>query len=120
MPGRWAGDPHVDLARNCVTHHLHNLQRRRAAHDAVIDKDDALADDGGTVCIVLQLHAQMAALVARLDDGAANIVGTDDPTFSWDPRLRGIAARRGDAPVGHVHHTRTIDRTFAGTIANHF
>src|SRR3546814_14122212 len=29
MPGRWAGDPHVDLARTCVTHHLHDLQRDR-------------------------------------------------------------------------------------------
>src|SRR3546814_10325379 len=81
MPGRWAGDPHVDLARTCVTHHLHDLQRCRAAHDAVIDKDNALAVDEGTVCIVLQLHAQMADLVARLDEGAANIVGTDDPQF---------------------------------------
>src|SRR3546814_13719927 len=60
MPGRWAGDPHVDLARTCVTHHLHPLQRRRAAHDAVIDKYDALAVAEGTVCIVLQLNPRSA------------------------------------------------------------
>src|SRR3546814_9355793 len=115
MPGRWAGDPHVDLARTCVTHHLHDLQRCRAAHDAVIDKDNALAVDEGTVCIVLQLHAQMADLVARLDEGAANIVGTDYPQFAGNARLLGIADRGWDAAVGnrseeHTSELQTIKR----------
>src|SRR3546814_486409 len=116
MPGRWAGDPHVDLSRTCVTHHLHDLQRCRAAHDAVIDKDNALAVDEGTVCIVLQLHAQMADLVARLDEGAANIVGTDDPQFEGNARLLGIADRGRDAAVGNGNHIVGLDRIFDGKL----
>src|SRR3546814_17432217 len=77
MPGRWAGDPHVDLARTCVTHHLHDIQRGRAAHDAVIDKANAFAVAEGTVCIVLPLHDQMADLVTRREEGSAKKVAQE-------------------------------------------
>src|SRR5262249_42283121 len=39
--GRRAADAHVDFARASVPHHLHQLAARGAAHDGIVDEDDA-------------------------------------------------------------------------------
>ena len=53
---------------------------------------------------VLQLHAEVADLVRRLDEGAADIVVADDAELEGDARLRGVAHGRRHAAVGHRHH----------------
>src|SRR3546814_17860958 len=63
----------VDLGGTGVAHHLHDLEAGRAAHDRIVDQHDALARDQRAVGIVFQLDAKMADLVARLDEGAADI-----------------------------------------------
>ena len=67
MLGRRAGDAHMHFLRARFTHHLHDLEAGRTAHDAVVDKDDALAVDQCTVGVVLQLDTEVANLIARLD-----------------------------------------------------
>ena len=42
---RGRADAHVHLFCACVFQHVHNLVARRAAHDGVIDEDDALILD---------------------------------------------------------------------------
>ncbi|MCY1251679.1 hypothetical protein D9M72_654700 [compost metagenome] len=40
-----ARDPHMHFACTGLPHHLHDLHRRRATHDRIIDQNDALAFD---------------------------------------------------------------------------
>ena len=60
MRDRRTGHPHMHLTGTCVIHHLNNLHRRGAAHDAVVHQDDALALDRHAIGAVLQPHAQCA------------------------------------------------------------
>ncbi len=84
MARRRAGDPHMDLARPGLAHHLHDLQRGRPAHDRIVDQDDALIPDEGAVGIVLELDAEVADLVAGLDEGSADIMRADDAELERD------------------------------------
>ena len=43
MRRRRARDAHMHLARAGLAHHRHDLGRGRAAHDRIVDQDDALA-----------------------------------------------------------------------------
>ena len=62
---RRRGDPHVDLARARVAQHLHDLARRVAAHDRVVDDDEPLAADDLGQRVELQPQAVLAQLLAR-------------------------------------------------------
>jgi hypothetical protein len=66
-------------------HHLDDLGRGRAAHDGIVDQDDPLAFDIGAVGVVLQLDAEMADLIGRLDEGAADIMVADDAELEGMP-----------------------------------
>ena len=61
-------DPHVDLARARVAQHLHDLARRVAAHDRVVDDDQALAADDLGQRVELHPQAVLAQLLAGLDE----------------------------------------------------
>ncbi len=61
-----------------LEHHLHELLRRGAAHDAVVEKNDALATERAGVGRVFQLHAELANALLGLDEGAAHVVIADD------------------------------------------
>src|SRR3546814_1805933 len=76
-----------------LSHHLDDLGRGGAAHDGIVDQDDPLALDIGAVGIVLQLDAEMADLVGRLDEGAADIMVADDAELEGNATLGGIADR---------------------------
>src|SRR3546814_14311891 len=78
MPGRRAGDAHMHFLGARFAHHLHDLERSRAADDGIIDQDDALALYQGALGVMLQLPPQMAALVARPDAGDADLVREAD------------------------------------------
>jgi hypothetical protein len=62
-----------------------------------------LAFQQRAVGAVLQLHAQVADAVGRLDEGAADIVVADDAEFERQPPRR-VADRRRHAAVRHRHH----------------
>ena len=81
--------------------HLHDLAARRAAHDRVVDHDHPLAAEHAAQRVQLQLHAEVADRLLRLDEGAADVVGADEPHRERDPALLGVADRGGDAGVGH-------------------
>ncbi len=56
----------------------------------------------------------MADLVARLDEGAADIMRPDDAEFERDAAFLGIADRRRHAGIGNRHHHVGRDRILAG------
>jgi hypothetical protein len=88
----------MDLAGAGLAHHLHDLEAGRAAHDRIVNQDDALAPDQRRIGVVFQFDAKVADLVARLDEGAADIVGADDAELERDAALLG-EARAAGTPV---------------------
>ena len=74
-------------ARAGIAHHLDDLQAGGAADDRIVDQHDALALDQRAVGIVLQLDAEVADLLARLDEGAPDIVRADDAELERDADL---------------------------------
>ena len=69
-------------------HHLDDLDGGGAAHDGIVDQHHALAVDLGAVGVVLQLDAEVADLVGRLDEGAADVVVADDAELEGDAPIR--------------------------------
>src|SRR5438067_1223642 len=84
--GRRRGDAHVHFASAGIAHHLDDLHAGGAAHDRIVDEDDALAIDESRISVVFQLDAEVPDLLARLDEGPADIVRADDPELEWNPR----------------------------------
>ena len=96
-----------------VAHHLHDLQRGRAAHDRIVDEHDALALEHGAVGVVLELDAHVADRVGRLDEGAADIVVADDAEIEGKAGRLGEADRRRHARIGHRHDDVGLRRALA-------
>jgi hypothetical protein len=103
----------MDLFGAGIAHHLDDLHRGRAADDAVVDKDDALALDQGAIGIVLEFDAEVADVLARLDEGPSDIVGADDAQFERDLRFLAEAKCRRNAGVGNGHDKVGVDRRLA-------
>ena len=74
---RRRGDAHVHLARARVAQHLHDLARGVAAHDRVVDDDEALARDDLGQRVELQPQAVLAQLLAGLDERARDVAVLD-------------------------------------------
>ena len=94
---RRRGDAHVHLAGARLVHQLHDLLRGGAAHDAVVDEHDALAADDAGIGRMLELDAERADALLRLDEGAADVVVADDAELEGDVGFLRKADGRGDA-----------------------
>ena len=114
MGDRRRGDAEMHLAGAGVAHHLHDLHRRGAAHDGVVDQHDALAGDHGAVGAVLQPHAELADLLGRLDEGAPDIVVADDAELVGNARRLGVTDRCRHAGIRHRNDHVGRRRRFAG------
>ena len=99
MHRRRAGDAHVHLGRAGFADHLHDLQRRGAAHDRIVDEHDALAGEHVAVGVVLEADAHVADGVGRLDEGAADVVVADDAEIEGQAGGLGVADRRRRAGI---------------------
>src|SRR5216684_9353577 len=86
------------------------------AHGAiqrVVDPDDALAFDRGAVRIMLHAHAEFAHALRRLNEGAADVMVSDDAEFERYAGMLAVADRGGDAGIRHRHHDVDLDMAFA-------
>ena len=100
MLDRRRRDPHVDLARARVAEHLDDLARRVAAHDRVVDDDEALAADDLGQRVELHPQAVTAKLLARLDEGPPDVAVLDQAVVLRQPAGAREAARGRVARVG--------------------
>ncbi len=64
----------MNFLRAGFAHHPDNLFRGRAAHNRIINQDDALAFDQVAYRIQFDAHAETANRLLRLDKGAADVV----------------------------------------------
>src|SRR6516164_7358961 len=103
----------MDLAGAGVAHDAHDLFRGGAAHERIVDQDDALAFDRGAVGVVFHLHAGFANALGRLNEGAAHIVVADDAEFEGHAGMLAVADGSRYAGIRHRHHDIHRDVTFA-------
>src|SRR6185436_20601278 len=97
---RRRADAHVHLARARAPDHLDDLARRRAAHDRIVDHDHALAVQHLAHRRQLQLHAEVADLLRRLDERPPHVVRAHQTLVVRDAALARVANGGGDARVG--------------------
>src|SRR5438552_789317 len=103
----------MDFARAGVAHHADDLLRGCAAHQRIVDQNDALAFDRGAVRIVLHAHAQFANALDRLNESAADVMVSDDAEFERYAGMLAVADRGGDAGIRDRHHDVDLDMAFA-------
>ena len=102
----------MHLRGACGAHHLDDLAAGGAAHDRVVHQDHPLAGDHGAVGGMLELDAEVADLVGRLNEGAADIVVAYDAELERDAARHRVAHRRGHARIRHRHDHVGLDRAF--------
>ena len=111
----------VDLRGAGFAHHAHDLAAGGAADDGIVDQDDALAFEQRAHGIELELHAEIADGLLRLDERAADVVIADQAHAERQAGFEGVADGRGHAGVGHRHDDVGIGGLFAGQqAAQHF
>ena len=102
-----------------VAHHANDLLAGGAAHDGIVDQHHALARQHMAHRIQLQLHAEVAHPLLRLDEGAANVVVADQSELQRNAALMREAHGRGHAGVGHGNHDVGLDRRFERKLPAH-
>ncbi len=100
---RRAADAHVHFRRTRFAHHAHDLAAGRAAHDRIVHEHDALAAQKFRHGIELQLHAEIADRLLRLDERAAHIMVADEAHAKRHAGFLRISYRGGHARIGHGH-----------------
>ena len=76
---RRAVDPHVDFLRASLAKEADDRPRRVAADDRVVDHDDALALEHLGQRVELQVDADLAQMLVRLDERPADVAVLDEP-----------------------------------------
>src|SRR5262245_43590998 len=107
---RGARDAEVDLLRARAAAHLDDLLARRPPHDRVVDEDDPLPLEDGPRGVELDADAEVADLLARLDEGAADVVVPDEPHVEGDARRPRVTERREHAGVRNRHDDVRVRR----------
>src|SRR5947208_16191189 len=113
MNDRRRSQPEVDLARAGVAHHADDLLRGGSSHQRVVDQDDALAFDRGAIGRMLHAHAEFAHALRRLNEGAADLMVSNDAEFERHAGMLTVADRGGHAGIRHRHHDVDLDMAFA-------
>ncbi len=78
----------------------------------IVHENNALAFDQVTNRIELELHAEVANGLRRLDEGPANIVVADQRLAVRDSRFGRIPERRGDTGIRNGHDYVRVGRVF--------
>ena len=97
-----------------VAQHLHDLARRVAAHDRVVDDDEPLARHDLGQRVELHPQAVLAQLLPGLDERARDVAVLDQPVVLREAGGPREAARGRVAGVRHRDHEVGVDRRLAG------
>ena len=109
----------MDLRGTCFAQHRDDLARGRAAHDRIVDHDQALAADVLGQRVELHAHTTTALLLARLDERTADVAILHQAVAVRDARRARVALGRGDPRLGNRHHHVGFDRGLAGELFSH-
>jgi hypothetical protein len=78
-----------DLIGPCLPSHLHDLLRRRAANDGVVDDEDVLAAEFAAHGVELLLDRTLTLRLAGHDEGAADVTVFVEAFAVFDSQLLG-------------------------------
>src|SRR4051812_4734430 len=115
--GRRTRDAHVDFFRSRAAHHANDLAASRAAHDGVVDQDDALSFEQAAYRVQLQLHPEVTHRLLGFDEGAAYVVVADQSETKRDSALCGEAHGSGNTAVRDRHDNVCVHRRFLRQLA---
>jgi len=101
------------FARASVAQHLHDLARRVAAHDRVVDDHEALAAHDLRQRVELQPQTVLAQLLAGLDERAGDVAVLHEAVVLRQAGRARIPARRRVARVRHGDHQVRVHRRLA-------
>ena len=99
----------MHFARAGLAHHADDLAAGGAAHDGIVHQNHALAFQQVAHRVQLELHAEIADRLRRLDERAAHVVIADQRLPERNAGFGGIADGGGDAGIGHRHDDVGID-----------
>ena len=103
----------MDLGRARFAQYLHDLTGRVAAHDRVVDHDQALARDHLGQRIELQPHPMAPQLLARLDERPRHIAVLDEAIVLRQAGGPGQSSGGRVARIWHRDHQIRIHRRLA-------
>ena len=109
----------MNLLGTGVTQHLDELHHGGAAHDGVVDDDQALALDVVAQRVKLHAHAHGAQLLRRLDKRTAHVTVLDKALAKGNAALVRIALRGRQAGVGHADNQVGLDGLLVRQLATH-
>ena len=98
---RGGADAEVDLFRPGGPDHLDDLASGRPADDGVVHDNDPFPRNDPAHGVQLDLHAEVADRLLRLDEGSPHVVVPDEAHLEGEPGRLREPQRRGDARVGH-------------------
>jgi hypothetical protein len=103
----------------CIADHADDLLAGGAAHDGIVNQDDALAFEQGTHRVELELHAEVADALFGLDESAADVVVADESELHGNAALAGISHGGGHAGVRDRDNDVGGDMRLNGKLAPH-
>src|SRR5215472_10887201 len=119
--GGRATDAHVDFLGSGVANHTHDFAAGGAADDGIVHEHDALAFNEAANRIELELDAEIADRLRRLDERAADVMIADQAHAEGNFGFERIADGSGHAGVGHGNHNVRFGGMFAREqAAEHF
>src|ERR1043165_7931340 len=89
-------DAHVDLLRARLANHAHDLLRRRAANDRIVDQPHTFSLDQIANRIQFYTHSKRPNRLSRLDERASNEVIAHESKTKTQPTFSRISDRCGD------------------------
>ena len=78
MRDRRRGDAKMHFRGAGIAHHLHDLGRRGAAHDGIVDQQNILAAEFQIDRVEFLAHRLLAFLLPGHDEGAADVAIFDE------------------------------------------
>ena len=97
-----------------IAQHAHDGLVRGAAHDRVVDHDEALAAHVVVQRVELAAHADVALRLVRGDEGAADVAVLHQALPVGNARALRVTLRGGHAGLGHAHHHVGVDGRLLG------
>ena len=91
-----------------------------AAHDRIVNDNQALACNHGFERVQLESNTQLANGLRRLNEGTPHIGVLDQAVTVRNAGLLGVADGRRDAGFWRGHHQICFDLVFTGELAPHF
>src|SRR6478752_5902237 len=116
---RRRADAHVHRPRAGLAEHADLRSLGVAAHDRVVDDDEALAADRVLERVELEPDAELAQGLRRLDEGASDVGVLDEALAERDAALLRIPNSRRHARLGHPDDEVGVDGVLAREDAAH-